>query len=72
MKIEHWNAGEAGCGALIVGLKRRLDGVVAGQLLRVTAHSAGARADLPAWCRITGHTLVEAAHPVYVVRRKAD
>ena len=72
MEIEHWDAGEAGCGALIVGLKRQLEGVAAGQLLRMTARSAGARIDLPAWCRMTGHTLVEADHPVYVLRKKAD
>jgi tRNA 2-thiouridine synthesizing protein A len=72
MDIEHWNAGEVGCGALIVGLKRRLDGIAAGQILRVTAYGAGSRVDLPAWCRITGHTLVEADHPVYVLRKKVD
>jgi len=70
MEIEHWDAGEAGCGALIAGLKRQLERITAGHLLRVTAHSAGARADLPAWCRITGHTLVEADHPIYVLRKQ--
>ena len=25
-----------------------------------------------AWCRLTGHTLVAADHPVYVIRRKND
>lgn len=72
MAIEHWDAGESGCGALIVGLKSRLDGIPGGHLLRITAHSKGARVDLPAWCRITGHTLVEADHPVYVLRKKGD
>ena len=70
MQTTYWNAGDAGCGSLIAGLKRQLDGLRAGQLLEVTAKSAGAPADLPAWCRVTGHTLVEANHPVYVLRKK--
>lgn len=65
-----WDAGETGCGQLIVGLKRQLEQVPAGGLLRVTALDAGASADLPAWCRMTGHALVSADHPVYVLRRK--
>lgn len=70
MEVKQWNAGDAGCGSLIVGLKSQLDGVRPGQLLEVTASSAGAPADLPAWCRVTGHTLVEANHPVYILRKK--
>jgi hypothetical protein len=27
---------------------------------------------LPAWCRMTGHILVSADHPVYVIQRKTD
>jgi tRNA 2-thiouridine synthesizing protein A len=72
MQIKHWNAGEAGCGSLVAGLKRQLDTIDAGQLLRVTANSAGAPADLPAWCRVTGHALVEANHPVYLLRKKGE
>jgi tRNA 2-thiouridine synthesizing protein A len=72
MQMNYWNAGDAGCGSLIVGLKRQLDGLGAGELLEVTANSAGAPADLPAWCRVTGHLLVEAKHPVYVLRKKGD
>ena len=72
METKHWDAGDAGCGSLIVGLKRQLDTVGAGRLLRITATSAGAPADLPAWCRVTGHTLIEARHPDYVIRKKTD
>jgi len=72
MEMKYWNAGEAGCGFLIVGLKRQLDRLGAGRLLRITANSAGAPADLPAWCRVTGHALVEADHPIYLLRKKDD
>ncbi|HSM18625.1 MAG TPA: sulfurtransferase TusA family protein [Gemmatimonadales bacterium] len=64
-----WEAGEAGCGPLILGLKRELEQVRRGELLWVTALDAGARLDLPAFCRMTGHALVRASHPVYVLKR---
>jgi len=68
----HWEAGESGCGVLIAGIKREIGCVAAGELLRIVALDAGAPADLPAWCRMTGHTLVVAAHPTYVVRKKGE
>ena len=67
-----WEAGETGCGALIVGLKREIHRIQAGELLQVTALDAGAAADIPAWCRLTGHTLVAANHPKYVLKKKDD
>ena len=65
-----WDAGQSGCGVLIVGLKRELHRIQAGELLRVTALDAGAAADLPAWCRLTGHRLLAANHPTYVLEKK--
>jgi tRNA 2-thiouridine synthesizing protein A len=67
-----WHAGETGCGVLIVGLKREIEQLKADELLQVTALDAGAPSDLPAWCRMTGHMLVVANHPTYVLRRKDD
>jgi tRNA 2-thiouridine synthesizing protein A len=64
-----WDAGETGCGQLIVGLRRQLERLDPGSLLKVIARDAGAPADLPAWCRITGYTLVSASHPVYVIQK---
>ncbi len=66
-----WDAGETGCGQLIVGLRDQLEALRCGALLKVIARDAGAPADLPAWCRMTGHTLVSAAHPVYVIRENS-
>ena len=67
-----WNAGELGCGELVLELRRRLDEMAPGQVLKLTALDAGAPADLPAWCRMTGHTLVTQQHPVYRIRRKEN
>jgi tRNA 2-thiouridine synthesizing protein A len=69
---KRWDAGESGCGQLAVGLRRQLALLGCGDSLKVVARNAGAPADLPAWCRITGHTLVSAAHPVYVIQKNGD
>lgn len=67
---EVWDAGELGCGELVLELRMRLDRMRPGQVLKLIARDPGAPADLPAWCRLTGHTLVSEAHPDYWIRRK--
>ena len=64
-----WDAGETGCAQLAVGLRDQLQSLRCDALLEVIARSGGAPVDLPAWCRMTGHTLVSATHPVYVIRK---
>lgn len=59
-----------GCGQLVFELRRRMNELKTGDRLEVIAQSPGAPADLSAWCRMTGHTLVSADHPVYVIQRK--
>jgi len=68
--VRHWEAGETGCGALIVGLQREIGQILAGELLQVTALDASASADLSAWSRMTGHTLVAVNPPTYVLRKR--
>lgn len=65
-----WDAGSLGCGDLVLELRIRLRAMQAHQILKVTANDPGAPEDLPAWCRMTGHTLVRAEHPQYWIRRK--
>jgi tRNA 2-thiouridine synthesizing protein A len=65
-----WDAGELACGELVLELRMRLDRMRPGRVLKLIALDRGAPADLPAWCRLTGHTLVSQAHPVYYIRRK--
>jgi tRNA 2-thiouridine synthesizing protein A len=66
----HWDAGDLGCGELVLELRRRLETMRPGQLLQLIARDPGARADVPAWCRMTGHVLIADEHPVYRIRRK--
>jgi len=67
---ESWDAGEMGCGHLVVELRRRLHEIAPGEALEVIARDPGAPTDMPAWCSMTGHQLVSAHPPVYVIRRK--
>jgi len=61
-----------GCGQLVFELRRRLLEMSPGEMLEVVAQSPGAPTDLPAWCRMTGHTLISAEHPIYIIRRRDD
>ena len=67
---DHWDAGNMGCGALVIALHKRVSALASGDTLRLTARDPGAPVHLPAWCRMTGHTLVEADPPLYVIRVK--
>lgn len=70
MSDAEWDAGDMGCGDLVLELRGRVEALVAGRVLRLTARDPGAPADIPAWCRMTGHALVSAQHPIYLIRRK--
>jgi len=72
VKKERWDAGDIGCGTLVLELRRRVDQLNPGDTLEVVANDPGAPVDLPAWCRVTGHKLVSANHPVYVIEHKSD
>lgn len=67
---DSWDAGATSCGDLVLELRIRLQGLRPGAVLRLRAQDPGAIGDLPAWCRVTGHTLLQAAHPEYVIRRR--
>ena len=67
---QEWDAGDMGCGDLVLELRLRLQDMKPGQVIKVTARDPGAPADMPAWCGLTGHALLEAKHPVYLIRKK--
>ena len=70
-ETEHatWNAGDMGCGELVLELRMRLQ-AMPGLVLKLIATDAGAPEDIPAYCRMTRHELVEAAPPVYRIRAR--
>jgi tRNA 2-thiouridine synthesizing protein A len=59
-----------GCGDLVLELRLRLNSLQPGEVFQLCARDSGAREDLPAWCRLTGHTLLRAEHPNYWIKRK--
>jgi len=67
-----WDAGDLGCGEIIIALRSQMQALPPGSLLQLTARDLGAPEDLPSWCRLTGHELVRAEHPVYLIRRRTE
>jgi len=67
-----YDAGGMACGELVLELRRRILSLPPGATLRVLATDASAPQDLPAWCRLTGHALVHAAPPAFLIRRRND
>ncbi|MBI4864226.1 MAG: sulfurtransferase TusA family protein [Candidatus Riflebacteria bacterium] len=67
---DEWDAGDLGCGELTLGLRARMNKLFAGQVLRLVTGDPGALEDLSSWCRLTGHGLVSAAPPVFLIRRR--
>lgn len=67
-----WDAGNMGCGELVMGLRMRLLSMRPREILKLTATDPGAPQDLPAWCRLTGHELVFSNHPEYWIQRKEN
>ena len=69
---EHrYDGGERGCGELLINLALFLRPLPPGVLVHVTARDEAAPLEIPAWCRLTGHELVEAVHPHYLIRRRS-
>jgi NifU-like protein involved in Fe-S cluster formation/TusA-related sulfurtransferase len=68
-----WDAGDLGCGELLLDLRGRM-AAIPGRVLRVIALDPGAPEDIPAWCRLTGHTLIhqEEATSSYWIRGRGD
>lgn len=66
-----WNAGDMGCGELVLELRMRLQ-AMPGRVLRLVATDPGAPEDIPAYCRMTRHELVHAAAPEYWIRARTS
>jgi tRNA 2-thiouridine synthesizing protein A len=67
-----WDAGDMGCGDLVLELRLRLKTLRPGQVLKVTATDPGAPEDMPAWCGLTANPLVAMKPPHYWIRRKEE
>jgi TusA-related sulfurtransferase len=47
------------CGTVTPLIKQALSPLQPGQVLEVLTHDPAARAGVPAWCRLTGHELLQ-------------
>jgi len=68
------DAGEKGCGELLILVFKAMKAMRAGEILEVVAYSAGAPEDIPAWCRLTGNSLiaVDRTKPAHFFIRKGE
>jgi len=53
-----YDAGPASCGELIMNIYLKMKQLEVGQVMEVIAYDLGAVEDVPAWCRMQGHTLL--------------
>lgn len=53
------NAKGLACPMPIVKTKKAIEDIESGQILEVVATDAGAKSDLQAWCKSSGHELVD-------------
>ena len=67
-----WDAGDMGCGELLLKLRKQLRDMP-GQIIRLVAHDRGAIEDIPSYCRITGHQLlhVDPKRGLFFIKAKA-
>jgi tRNA 2-thiouridine synthesizing protein A len=66
------DAGETKCGELLMMMHKEMKLMRPGEVLDVSAYSAGNLLDVPAWCRLTGHALlgIELGEPAHFFIRK--
>ena len=65
----YWDAGEMGCGELLIELRFKMAELKKGQVFKLIARDPGAPEDMPSWCRMTGHKLLKAEHPQYFLEK---
>jgi tRNA 2-thiouridine synthesizing protein A len=73
LEDDQWNAGDLGCGELVMVLRTRLR-AMPGKVLKVTALDPGAPSDIPAYCQMTGHQLLKSSQEccAYWIRAKKE
>lgn len=66
-----FDGGDTGCGELLLDLLLFVKRQPPGSVVKVLARDPGAPREMPAWCRMTGHSLLAAEHPSYFIRTKS-
>jgi tRNA 2-thiouridine synthesizing protein A len=66
------DGGDRRCGELILALRAAIARLRAGEVLKLVCDDPGAREDLPAWCRMTGHRLLAGDGRTFYIARKEE
>ena len=70
------DAGETGCGELVMLIFQTMKNLESGQTLEVLAYDLAAETDIPAWCRSTGNTLlaqnIETYPKSFLIQKRGD
>lgn len=70
--FDEWDAGDLGCGDLLIILRGKIQRLPAGSCFKLIALDPGAIEDMPAWCNLTRHKLLVANHPLYLIQKRND
>lgn len=54
----YYDGGSISCGELIMNIYKEMKELEVSQVLEVVSYDLGALEDVPAWCRMQGHTLL--------------
>ena len=65
-----WDAGEMGCGEVLIQLRLRFRPLQTGDIFRLITRDIAAPLEIPAWCRVTKRQLLHAEHPEYWIEQK--
>ena len=60
------------CGVILMELHLRFMALNPRQVFKLIARSPGAPMEMPAWCRLTGHRLLEASPPFFLIEKRKD
>lgn len=67
---DEFDGGDETCGRVIINLYTYMKDQLPGTRILVISRDMGAPNELPAWCRMTKNSLLEQAHPYYLIEYK--
>ena len=67
-----WDTGDLECGELLLPLRRRVEALRVGGIIKLITRSPSAALDLLAWCRVTGHRMLKSNTPHFYIQRRDD
>jgi tRNA 2-thiouridine synthesizing protein A len=69
---DEWDTGDLECGELLRPLRKRVEALSTGGIIKLITRDPIAAIDLHAWCRVTGHRMLKSDPPCFFIQRKDD